>query len=149
MSNLINTVREKEEFLSYIEILSESFFKKEGFKKTLATIPQKYSSIILSAVRKEKDAQQALNYLKKELENTEEVNISLSFSPSISFIEKIIGFIKRDSGKNIILNIQEDENIIAGAVLSFKGFYADYSLKKELENGFERNKKEIKKLLNL
>ena len=148
MYNHIKTSQEKEELLGFIDALNESFFRKDGFKMTLKSIPEKYSEIILKRT-KNKISQEALLIIKKELEALEEMNVTLSFVPDDQFIEKMCQFIRKTLAKDVILNIQTDKGIIGGIIFNYKGFYSDYSLKKDLDDSFKRQAKSIKKLLNL
>lgn len=76
------------------------------------------------------------------------IKLILAFDPSERTIEKIHDFIKENIGVGYILDIEISESIIGGAVVMFNGKYADFTLKKSLEEVFA-NKKRLSDLSNL
>lgn len=61
------------------------------------------------------------------------VNLTLAFLPSKSLVKKLALWFKKNFGSKVVLDIQVDPKILGGAILSFNGYYRDFSLKKKLE----------------
>lgn len=61
------------------------------------------------------------------------LSMTLAFTPSRDFLTDIIKGLREQYENNLILDILVDENIIGGAVVTYKGQYRDYSLRKRLE----------------
>lgn len=152
----IKTVEEKEELESYLELLEESVFKKEGFAQTLKdSVPVKYSSFIKEFLDKNKvsindgeSVKSAFDGLKSYLKNLTPVNLTIAYSPSEKSLENIYNWVFKNIGENIILDIDIDSGLLGGAIISYKGKYSDYSLKKSLEEGFRNHDKEIRELID-
>ena len=84
-----------------------------------------------------------LNDLKEDLKKMKILKISLAIDPSQEQIDHIFDWVKENLGKGIILDIDKDESILGGAVISFNGQYKDFSLKRTLEEIFKSKKTEI------
>jgi len=84
-----------------------------------------------------------LNDLKEELKKVKVLKISLAINPSKEQIEHIFDWVRKNLGKGIILDIDKDESILGGAIISFNGRYKDFSLRRDLEEIFKSKKAEI------
>lgn len=71
--------------------------------------------------------------LRDYLQNLPKVRLELAFKPSSDFIKKMATFIRSDSGKTIVLDIEVKPAILAGATIEYNGNYRDYSYSSKLE----------------
>ena len=71
--------------------------------------------------------------LRDYLQNLPEIRLELAFKPSSDFIKKMATFIRSDSGKTIVLDIEVKPAILAGATIEYNGNYKDYSYSSKLE----------------
>ena len=149
----IKTVGELDNFLAEIENVLASLFKvknksieeildKTAGKSTAGQIkklmannkinPSDYSSV-----------EKLLNNIKEAFKKIQILKISLAVDPSEEMIGHIFDWVKENLGKGIILDIDKDESILGGAIISFNGTYKDFSLRRALEEIFQTKKDEI------
>lgn len=81
----------------------------------------------------QREALAALTKLKKELGELVTLELSIALSPPQSFIDKIFDWVQRNVGDNIVINFKKNPSIVGGAVVSYKGKYADFSLSRQLK----------------
>lgn len=72
--------------------------------------------------------QKIIEDLQTYLENLPVVELVIAFIPSYRNIQKLSKWWEEYTGTHVILAIQVDESIIAGAKISYAGYYKDYSL---------------------
>lgn len=153
-SNLpVKTTMEKDEFAGFLEILKQSLYKKPGLSKTLTNdVPLKYSLFIKKLMEQNKISgknqsaqQELLEEIGKKLKTLEQLNLTIAFNPTERNIENFYLWAVKNIGENTIINLEIDPSIVGGAIISYKGLYSDFSLKKEIEKAF--GKKGIQKLL--
>lgn len=149
----IKTVAELDNFLAEIENVLAGLFKvknksieeildKAAGKSTAEEIkkliennkinPSDYSSV-----------EKLLNNLKEALKKIQIIKISLAVDPSEEMTGHIFDWVKENMGDGIILDIDKDESILGGAIISFNGTYKDLSLRRTLEEIFQTKKREI------
>ena len=68
------------------------------------------------------------------------IKLTLAFDPTGKTIENIHEFVSENLGIGYILDIEVDENVLAGAAIMFNGKYKDFTLRKTLEEAFANNK---------
>jgi len=73
-----------------------------------------------------------LKGLKEQVGSLEALKITLAISPNSDLVEFIGNWVRKETGQNTVLEIDTDKTIIGGMILSFKGKYKDYSLRKRL-----------------
>lgn len=151
IQDLIKTSKDKEELRECIKLLSESLFKANEFENTLKNkIPIKYVDFLKSLIKDRLDrteTENALDKLNGYLNRLKEINLVIAFDPTQGNIDNIYAWVKKNLGENIILNLKVDPDIIAGAIITYAGFYDDFSLKKSIETGFIEKRSDIGKLL--
>ena len=69
--------------------------------------------------------------------------MSLAIDPTPETIDRLFDWVKKNLGEGIVLDIDKDESILGGAIISFDGIYNDLSLRKTLEGIFQTKKDEI------
>ena len=149
----IKTVAELDNFLAEIENVLASLFKVKN--KSIDQILDKMvgkstADTLRKLIEKNKidssnfsSLEKLLNDLKEDLKKMKILKISLAIDPSKEQIDHIFDWVKENLGKGIILDIDKDESILGGAVISFNGQYKDFSLKRTLEEIFKSKKTEI------
>ena len=71
--------------------------------------------------------------LKQDLEGMSVLELTLAFEPDEETISMIYSWGKDNLGKNILLSLKTDPEIVGGAIISFEGKYNDVSAAKKLE----------------
>ena len=139
----IKTVTQKYEFQNYLDLLKDSLYmQKNNFEQTLKNkIPLPYSDFIKREMEKNRiEATQTekikimLTQMEDNLKQLSEINLTLSFEPDELLINDIYLWIKENIGGGIILNLNINPEIIAGAIISYQGLYTDNSAGKRLKN---------------
>ncbi|OGH14546.1 MAG: hypothetical protein A2687_00820 [Candidatus Levybacteria bacterium RIFCSPHIGHO2_01_FULL_38_26] len=147
----IKTVDQAREFGSEIDILIESLFKTENnFESYLNQISAHNARMIREASEKNsidtKNQSMINDYLegvKEELRKLKTIKITIAFEPSNKSIDLIFTWVSQNLGIGHILDISVEKSILGAAIIEYEGKYEDMSLKKKLDELFERRKEEI------
>lgn len=130
ISQTVKTADERDLMLSEVESLKSALFetKNGGLENALRT---NVRASVASLLRKGMEGQNATNYLDGlilELKSLEELKITLAIEPTENMVEAIYSWVINNSMGNVILNIEVDKRVIAGAQISYRGKYFDGSL---------------------
>ena len=149
----IKTVAELDNFLAEIENVLTGLFKVKN--KSIDQILDKTAGKSTAGIIKKLAEQNKINLsdyasleklltaLKEELKKIKTLKISLAIDPPGEMVEHIFDWVKENMGQGIILDINKDESILGGAIISFDGTYKDLSLRRTLEGIFQTKKDEI------
>ncbi|MEP7166767.1 MAG: F0F1 ATP synthase subunit delta [Candidatus Woesebacteria bacterium] len=126
LSNTVITTQDRQEFLGKVQAAQESVFSAS--QKTLD--PQ-----IQALVSGAPDLGKALEGLRTTLLAAPVVRLTLAFEPSHSLIEKLAETIRAQEGKGgCLLEIETDEAVIAGVMISESGTVLDHTMRKSLDS---------------
>ena len=75
--------------------------------------------------------------IKKSLDKCQVVSITMAFRPNNIFLDQLVSWVKKEVGETAIVDIRVDGSLIGGAVINFKGYYHDVTLKRELNEYFQ------------
>lgn len=92
------------------------------------------------------DKKNMLIEIKKELSELTEVELTLAFEPSQEILSEVISWLRQNVSKSY-LNLKINPDIVAGAVVVYKGKYKDYSLAKPVSEYLQNEKNDILKIL--
>lgn len=67
--------------------------------------------------------------------------------PTKRFILNLQAELQKKLKQKVTLNLKTEPGILGGAVITYQGYYFDMSLKRKLEEYFEKNKKAVLKEL--
>ena len=127
-SEIISEILTKEDLIrisSDLDLLEKSLYMK---KKDLNISPT-----IVKAIENQ-EPKSFIATLRQELSKIKILEITISFPVTQKTIVKISDWITNNIDQKIALDIKIDPSIIAGAIISFNGKYANLSLKSKLEN---------------
>src|SRR3989338_474310 len=140
----LRTLKETEEFLSQINNTLESLFKiKRGsFSQVLDKNMGAENAQILKKIAEEKkidlsnhsSLEKLLFEIKQEISKVKVLKLYLAIDPTPQIIENL--------GEDVVLDIERDETILGGAIISFDGQYKDFSLRKTLDEIFKSKRNE-------
>lgn len=142
LSEYLMTPHQVRQLLAALEHLKSSYFQKQQqFTTTIQQeIPYPLSQIIQDLARGHginlADVSQAETFLTKlshAIENIPHLSLTIAVSPTMELIKEINHWIISNLGQVVILEFAEDETIIAGAKIAYKGKIVDQTLKKRLE----------------
>lgn len=149
----IKTREQLEEFSSEIDNILSSLFKvkNKNIEEILNnTVGQKTLEIVKKLVQENKidssdynSLDKLLNGIKQDFKKIRILKMSLAIDPTSEIIDHLFDWVKKNLGEGIILDIDKNETILGGAVISFDGMYKDLSLKRTLEETFKNKKAEI------
>ncbi len=141
---LLEKIQTKEDVLSLIEEISglqNTIFKNQGgkngiFKKEIYDSDLKKRVIKMEGgeMKNQKEILSFLEELKTRALSLPSIRLKFAFRPSGEFLKKTGSWLKKETGKKIILETIVDQKIIGGLILEYSGKYADFSLRKKLEN---------------
>ena len=145
--DLARTEEEKDALISEVEILIASVYKvkKGGFEEVLKKgIRISTKKVLEDILKKEKidisDKKKLhlfLSDIETHIEKLKPLAITIAFEPSLSSIEKVYSFIKKELSSEYVVEFSIDPAILGGAIFSINGRYKDYSLKKKLDTYFQ------------
>ncbi|OGH22093.1 MAG: hypothetical protein A3F31_00105 [Candidatus Levybacteria bacterium RIFCSPHIGHO2_12_FULL_38_12] len=150
---LIKTTDDVSRINDELEILLASLYRvKNGFETTLKkSVSMELANVIKDlAGQTNKDLRGQMRGLlvdiQKYLLSLPVVKLTLAFSPSQEFVEKIVSYIRENMNSSAVIELAKDSSILGGAIISASGKYKDISLKKALEKTFEGKREIISKL---
>lgn len=143
----VRTKREAEILAEEIAKLIESLYKtREGTYEAVlgASVRAWVASELKTLFAKEGlNKEETLRDLKDRLEKVKVLKLELAFEPTQDAISKIHEWAKANVDENILLDLGYNPAILAGTIITFKGKYGDYSLRKKLDEEFRSKKREI------
>ena len=149
----IRTVDEKEKLSQEVGLLLDSLYKEKGngFYTSLKSQVRLWVSEIINSEAQQggADIDKIEAYLKdiqKRLDALEVVTLTLSFEPTDATIDKFTKVI-RGGRENTILDFSYDPAVLGGAIVSFKGEYRDFSLKRLYESEYKTKEEEVLKIM--
>ncbi|EKD85258.1 MAG: hypothetical protein ACD_38C00060G0003 [uncultured bacterium] len=91
---------------------------------------------------------QTFSNIEKEIPNLKILTIHLAFEPDDITLNQISAYARNTfSASGLLLDIKQDSALIAGAALTWKGVYKDYSLRAKLDTKKGEILQEFKKFL--
>lgn len=154
-SDILKTIRTTEEAAELdqeIEFLLESLFKVgKSFDKVLAeSVRVSTASAVSAAIANKKRTKPSreeigafLEGLRKRLQEKKRLRLTLAFEPSESVIDALAAWTSRNLGEEWLLEFSRDDSVVGGCVIEQEGRYADYSVRKRLDEEFATKKDEI------
>ena len=76
-------------------------------------------------------------------------DLTTGIQPSKSLTARLRSLLEEKFAQQATLKVQVNPEILAGAIITFKGYYFNFSLQKKLNEFFEKERKEIEKLLEI
>lgn len=153
ISKDIRTVQEANSFCSEIDGILESFYqvKNKNLDELLSSSTGNSTSILIKRLLSESNisasdfasCEKLLSQVRDGIKKMKVIRITLAIDPTDGIIARISDWINLNLEANTLIDIDKDESILGGAVLSINGNYKDFSLKKTLEDVFARNKNEL------
>lgn len=134
-----------------LDLLLDSVYKKdtEGFDEVVKRLINLdlYNAVIKSfEINGGANSIQAkktiIELLKKHLEEIPVLKLELAVSPTREVTERIHDWAKMNLDENVVLEISDDNRLLAGAKLSYGGKYTDKTLLKRWPSLWEKVKKE-------
>ncbi|HVZ67678.1 MAG TPA: hypothetical protein VG917_05475 [Patescibacteria group bacterium] len=147
---LIRTTRDRNSFLNSLEKLSAEIFKEGKKQDIVADVYVDDINEFLTSEKLDKEdknaVEKALSDIREEMENLKSINITLASYPNEEIINAMSSWLDKNMDEKVILNIDVDGRIGAGAVFN-NGIFKDYSLNTQIEEAFKNKKSEILALI--
>lgn len=148
----VRTTREAEKFTEDLENIFSNLYKvkNKNLDQVLSkSIGTSSSSLIKTLLEENKvlasdlpSCEKLLGGVREEIKSMNVIKITLAIDPSDEIIAHLWDFINQNFGKALI-DLELNESILGGAVISINGKYKDFSLRKSLEEIFLSRKTEI------
>jgi F0F1-type ATP synthase delta subunit len=135
--NLVKTTRDVDILKEEIDILIDSLYRTESgsFENVVTNSIRKETANELKTIGSSRSEMRSeLEKIKSDLGNLNVFRITLAFQPVHDDLDKIITWIRSNIGPQVVLDVVFDESVIGGAIIEYKGIYADMSLRKKLDN---------------
>ncbi len=105
-------------------------------------LPGSLAKALVGQINDTKDVQTYLKALLTATKKLEVVHLGLAIEPSGDLIEKLSLWIDNNVGEAVIIDFELKPQLIAGASISYKGKYGDYSLSKKIDEYLQIKKQE-------
>ena len=118
-----------------IELIEDSEYRANGGLEDTLRADVRY--FVANDILREHKAKGLLAYLdglKDVLATVKIVQITLAFIPTDRYITTMFDFVNSGRPENLILDIQHDPSLIAGAEITYNGKYGDYTLLSIMNN---------------
>lgn len=152
--NQLSTKSEADQLSSALDLMVDSLYnvKKNRMESVLKkSVPsemnESFKKIFLDFGNDKEKIRSFLTQLKTALQNLKVLKLTLAIEPSKDSIEKINNWVQLNIGSGIILDLYEDSKIMGGAIIEMEGIYKDYSLRKRLDEMFEKKRAEIESFI--
>lgn len=145
----IKTTEEVAFFLDEISFLQKIIFKERKvplIERSRGKISQEFWKLIENLEKENlmpKDPEGQFLFFEKfkeYLKNLPKMKIEIAFLASDQFLKRVTDYLEENFGQKIILDLTFNPKIVAGAIIEFSGKYLDFSLAKEIEKIFQKNK---------
>lgn len=147
----VRTIEERSKLVSEIDLLLSSIYEDQGkgFESCLKNKVRHWvSEIVRSEISNDPSAMhEYLGQVKNELEKLEVIKLTLAFEPSDATIDKFFDFVAKNVEERVVLEFEFDARILGGALITYKGEYRDFSLKRLFEEEYLEKEKDIIKIM--
>lgn len=129
---LLAKIRTKEELDYLVEDIDKVKSKAYQISESYSIPP-----LFLDDYEKSVDKSLFFDNLRKEILNAGILNIVLPFYPDDTVLTNVSKWVKENLGENVVIDIKVDRTIFAGLTITYKGKYADFSLKTKFKEAIE------------
>lgn len=127
----IKTREELDNFVKELDDLGESLYKRVSSVLPPEIVKAEWAS----ADNKKK----FLEGIKEELGSARFLEMTVPTQLAAPIVEKIAAWVKDNVGADVVLDLDVESEIMAGAQMSFEGKFKDYSLKEEIEEALMKS----------
>lgn len=77
-----------------------------------------------------------LSNLRNHVKNMPVITIKIAFTPDEEIVKEVSAWFIENFGKNVLIDMSYNKNIIAGSIVSFNETEKDFSLRKKIEEKY-------------
>lgn len=153
----IGTTEEAAEFVEYIDKAIAGMYQADRAQlmtaldtmlpETISKEIKDYLNMTNISLTNHEEVRVALTKLQADIRATEVASLTLAVSPTKKMLQGITRALKERFGDTVIAEISVNPAIVGGALVIFRGSYADQSVKRKLDILFDAKKDEILKLI--
>ncbi|NTU46077.1 hypothetical protein HGA88_00430 [Candidatus Roizmanbacteria bacterium] len=135
ITELVQTVSEKNELFKQIERVSEFLYQSDSILNVIQKhVEFEFATQLVAYMHEHhittpSGVEKVLQEIKNELKDRPVLQISLSPATPLHSLELMKTWITTNVKQPVLLDIQHNPSIIGGLVLAFEGRYRDYSYK--------------------
>lgn len=138
LSEFIATKAEANDFLSRITAVSEKIFQSDfNLHKALTeqfgvTKSDRFLSMLLNNnINAESlpEVKAFLNMLQKQISSLQVLSLTIAFEPNQQMLTSLSEWFLVNMKKQMLFDITVDRTVVAGAIISYKGKFSDFSIR--------------------
>lgn len=140
-SEIVSQIRTSEDkYLSLreIDMLLSSMYKMGGksFEPTLEKhVRGEFANLLRNEAKKEgANLEKFLKDLQSQIISMKEIILEIAFEPSSESVWRIYDYLAKSIGQEFVISFLINDDIVAGAVISFQGKFHNGSVKEEAIN---------------
>jgi hypothetical protein len=144
VEDIIKRIRYKEELLmlvNQIGLVESLIFKGDGkiSERGKGILNEKFRYLIQELEEKGILSEDKIHNeiffekLKNYLKNVKTIKLKIAFRPRDTFLIRLSEWVKKNMGKEVIIDIDYDDKILGGAIIEFKGKRIDLSLNSKID----------------
>lgn len=141
----IVTQQDRQEILTLLDNLSQSFFKTGANPAKNFSENKKFGPLLLAVFPHEFEkkepgkAQKLINDLISKISAFPQVEIIVASLPSQNSLDALAKFAKKKLPEKFVISLEIKPEILGGAILIINGKYIDLSIASKLNSAFEKN----------
>jgi len=148
-SDLIKLARTKDEAFrvsEQLEVVLEALYQNSPEALNLALskkIDTELSKVLKEAFEKGVDKVKFLKGAKEVLGELKEISLTIAFDPREETKTQLAGWVRKNLGEGVILDLKKDERVVGGAVIISQGNFRDFSLRKKIREFFKTQRDDL------
>jgi len=126
---------------------SELFTSADSLQNFSENLPINIYQAIVEFAKEQKltlaspnDLEIIIDKIREEILNLPVLNLQIAVVPTPKNVMNISRWLSAQIGKKILLTIEINHDLVAGAALEFEGFYKDYTFKTKMEDYLKKTK---------
>jgi hypothetical protein len=132
--SFVKTIDDVNLLLADIGVLEKNLFKTTAATAETTPLPKNILDFFARLFSEDKrDRIEILTGVKKDLTDLPLLKMTLAIKPDSATIDVLSAWARKNITADVILDLSYDPAIIAGAQISWKGKYGDFSLRKKIE----------------
>lgn len=141
VSALVTTRTEANVLLSEVDILLRSIYMvgDGNFKQTLENGVRSQTALTISKYIEEKKEEELLKGIKEKINSLDYVGLTIAFDPNLEVTRKIVGWVRQNIDKDLMLDININKSILGGAIIEYKGKVVSFTIKTKVDEYFLNN----------
>ncbi len=136
--DIVCTTDDVDKIMRLVDLLSNSLYRVNGPSWDQLIKSQASPELVPYFEVSENDRKTFLDDLKRKLQDLKVIKLKIAFVAPSATLARICAWIRSNVAADIVLEVEVDHDLIAGAQISFAGKYIDASKRSQLDRILEK-----------